>query len=121
MKLRPVSYNWKSDEANKGRVSIGLIAQEVLPIIPEIVDAGNGTTDIMGIAYLELIPILIKSIQEQQKLIDDQQMQISNLEAEHKKNATIKADLEQMKGENESLIKRLDSIEEFMRHLKTRS
>jgi hypothetical protein len=58
MKLRPVSYT----NIKEQRKSIGLIAQEVQEIMPNMV-SGNKR---LAINYIEVIPLLIKAIQEQQ-------------------------------------------------------
>ena len=63
MQMRGVSFQWK-DNKNK---SIGVIAQEVQKIIPEIVNTNeNGT---MSISYDSIIGLLIEAIKEQQGLI----------------------------------------------------
>ncbi len=66
--LRPVSYYLKADELKKTK--LGLIAQETKSIIPEIVSESEGADKMMGIQYSDLIPVLIKGMQEQQKLIE---------------------------------------------------
>jgi hypothetical protein len=59
--LRPVSYRWKDNPA--GDAHLGFLAQEVQALIPEAVhDAGNGQP--LGMQYSELIPVLVKAIQE---------------------------------------------------------
>ncbi|WCO01744.1 tail fiber domain-containing protein [Psychroserpens ponticola] len=91
MKLNPVSFNFKTDP--NGDVKLGLIAQDVLKVIPEIVKTHDWKTDEngnkikkelerMGVFYSDLIPVLIKAIQEQQKLIDTQKTELNNLSAE---------------------------------------
>jgi hypothetical protein len=62
MALRPVSYSWKSDLNSR---KIGLIAQDVQKIVPEVVS----DEEFMGMNYGELVPVLINAIQEQQKKI----------------------------------------------------
>jgi len=61
--LRTVNYSWKSDELN--RKYLGLIAQDVQEVLPEVVDVDEkdeiGT---LGVRYTELIPVLVKAIQE---------------------------------------------------------
>ncbi len=70
LQLQPKAYTWKNrTQTNK---SLGLIAQEVQPIIKEIVTVQNNKTKTLGISYTELIPILINAIKEQQKIIDTQ-------------------------------------------------
>ncbi|MFZ2226305.1 MAG: tail fiber domain-containing protein, partial [Candidatus Moraniibacteriota bacterium] len=63
LSLRPVEYNWKS-ENNSVTKSLGFIAQEVEQIIPKLV-----TTNSDGLKQLNtigLVPVAIKAIQEQQ-------------------------------------------------------
>lgn len=65
--LRAATYTWKADE---GKVpQIGLIAQNVLGIVPEAVVVPeaefNGKPETaMGVNYDRLIPVLVKAIQE---------------------------------------------------------
>ncbi len=73
MKLRPVSFNWKS-----GNVSDrGLIAQEVQKIYPDLLD--KSSKGYLTMRYAGLIPMLLKGIQEQQEQIEDLQKQIDEL------------------------------------------
>ncbi|WP_437803699.1 tail fiber domain-containing protein [Sorangium sp. So ce693] len=59
-KLNPVSFAWRSDPARRRR--LGLIAQEVAGVVPEIV--GENAAGLKTVAYQELVPLLIRSIQE---------------------------------------------------------
>jgi len=68
MKLHPVSYKWKKGNQD---VNLGLIAQEVQKLIPEMVDVGTNKAKTLGLKYTELIPVLIKATQEQQKEITE--------------------------------------------------
>ncbi|MBI5215122.1 MAG: tail fiber domain-containing protein [Ignavibacteriae bacterium] len=68
MKLRPVSYKWKTKEKS----NVGFIAQEVEKIIPTAVDVPKSDTDYYGLSQEKLIPYLTKAIQEQQALIEKQ-------------------------------------------------
>ena len=68
LKLTPVSYTWKSD-ANK-KTKVGLLAQEVNVILPEIVRYKENTESDYSINYTGLVPVLIKSIQDQQLQIE---------------------------------------------------
>jgi hypothetical protein len=68
LKLNPVSFKW--NDTDNDNTDYGLIAQEVLEILPEVVDVPKDSEkSMMGITYTTLIPFLIKSIQEQQVLI----------------------------------------------------
>ncbi|OFX20508.1 MAG: hypothetical protein A2041_10345 [Bacteroidetes bacterium GWA2_31_9b] len=74
LKLRPVKYNWKNSDSSSKK--IGLIAQEVDKVIHEVTNTGNDEFKTMGINYSDIIPVLIKGMQEQQ-------VQIENLKTEN--------------------------------------
>lgn len=77
LKLTPVTYNWKkTPDTNK---QIGLIAQDVRPLIPEIVEGDESKGD-LSMRYTELIPVLINAIKEQQKQIDELKQQVQKLQ-----------------------------------------
>ena len=77
LKLKPVSYKWKE---GKQDTKLGFIAQDVEPIIPEIVKKEGRTAEqrirleksrrkapsenLYAMSYSELIPVLVKAIQE---------------------------------------------------------
>tara|TARA_R110002073_G_scaffold279026_1_gene442922 strand:- start:175337 stop:177406 length:2070 start_codon:yes stop_codon:yes gene_type:complete len=69
LKLNPVSYNWK--RYPNQQKSLGLIAQEVQLLINEIVSVGEDKDKTLSLSYIELIPVLIKAIQEQQTVIEN--------------------------------------------------
>lgn len=85
LQLNPVKYTWKSD-ANK-KVNIGLLAQNVLEVIPEIVDENTlpndeeDKTNYLSLRYTDLIPVLIGSIQELKAIVDAQAVEIAALKA----------------------------------------
>lgn len=93
LKLRPVKYKM-APQLNEGETienikgidpnakHIGFLAQEVQLVFPELVTTDDKGT--LGIKYMELIPILIKSFQEQQLVIDDLKLRIEKLEAARK-------------------------------------
>ncbi len=80
MKLRPISFNWndQSQDWEKQR-QIGLIAQDVEPIIPEAVSREHPSSGISSLAYDSLVPVLIKAMQEQQGQITSLRQEISRL------------------------------------------
>jgi len=70
--LRTVVYKLKEDEEGVRR--IGLIAQDVEKVLPELVTKGFQKTydrEILGLNYTDLIPVLIKAIQELQSQINE--------------------------------------------------
>jgi len=65
-KLNGVEYNTYDNDIKH----IGLIAQEVEEIVPEVVNENNETS-IKSIAYANLVPLLINAIKELNKKIND--------------------------------------------------
>ena len=92
MQLQPISFNWKS--APNGATKLGLVAQDLLQVIPEVVkthtweytDENDRSKkklvelERMGVYYSDLIPVLIKAIQEQQGTIEGLKARITVLE-----------------------------------------
>ncbi len=82
LKMKPVTFNWKA-EIEKEQKHIGFIAQEINAIIPEVVDISKTDKGIdqYGIKYSDLIPVLVKAIQEQQAIIDAQNEKLIQLQS----------------------------------------
>ncbi|MEW5767367.1 MAG: tail fiber domain-containing protein, partial [bacterium] len=66
MSLRGVYFNWK--DSNKQ--DIGLIAEEVGRVIPEVVTYEENGVDAIGLDYARLVALLIEAVKEQQKRIE---------------------------------------------------
>ena len=64
-KLNPVAYNWKAD----GNADEGLIAQEVLDIVPNAVSGSE--EDMYQMDYSKLVVHLVKAVQELKAEIDE--------------------------------------------------
>ena len=75
MQLRPVEYTLISSDLKQ----VGFIAQEVNKLVPEVVTGTEGDLEkgeILGITYANLVAVLTKAIQEQQKQIDGLNKQV---------------------------------------------
>lgn len=75
LQLNPVSYLMK-DQTNTKR-NLGLISQEVQEIFPSLTHYVE-ESDLLTLSYTELIPILIKALQEQQAIIEAQNSQLKD-------------------------------------------
>lgn len=82
MQLKPVSYDWAAKrEGGSNHPDIGLIAQDVQPIIPESVSSADDEAHTLGVAYGSLVPVLIKAVQEQQTQIDELRATLAAMKA----------------------------------------
>lgn len=63
MKLRGVSFKWKKKDTNDDKKQIGLIAQEVKRVVPEVV-TGKGGKEKYGIDYGDLAGLFVEAIKE---------------------------------------------------------
>tara|TARA_R110001632_G_scaffold231684_1_gene370706 strand:- start:832 stop:3261 length:2430 start_codon:yes stop_codon:yes gene_type:complete len=81
-KLRPRKFEWIEGwkDTKKHGKDIGLIAQEVKEVIPEIVGTCDENKETLTVDYKLLTPVLIKAIQEQQELIEKLSARIDELE-----------------------------------------
>ena len=83
MQLRPVRFDYRKEK--EGVIDsmymnrMGLIAQELEAVVPEVVHYSE-YDDIYSVDYVSLIPLLIKTAQEQQALIEDLQAQVEELQ-----------------------------------------
>lgn len=114
MALRPTSYEYDrlkfpSLELPRGK-SYGLIAQELEDVIPELVrDIRHPAKydqkgrleyeafDFKGVNYMLLLPFTIAAIQEQQRLIEEKDARIADLEKEVIRLSRMEGDLADIK------------------------
>jgi hypothetical protein len=85
LKLEPVSYRFISNPQSEP--TIGFIAEDVLPLFPELVEITGETDENLGVNYAAFSVVAIKAIQQQQK------------------------QMEKLQAENEQLKKRLERLE----------
>jgi hypothetical protein len=92
LKIRGVSFDWVEEEefhGNKGH-DIGVIAQEIEEVLPEIVTTRD--SGYKAVKYEKLTPLLIEAIKDQQ------------------------AQIESQKSQNEELIKRIETLESILQN-----
>jgi hypothetical protein len=77
--LRPVTFLWKNNKRNDENNNFGLIAQEVEPILPNLVSTKN---KYKMISYEDFLPVILEAMKEQASEIETLQNNISNLKNE---------------------------------------
>ena len=73
-KIKMYDYKWKSGNDR----SYGAMAHELQEIIPDAVSGEKDGEDMQGVDYSKVVPLLVKSIQEQQKQIEELKQIIKN-------------------------------------------
>lgn len=124
MKLNPTTYNFRGNgEYNGLKLSTGLhyglIAQEVEEVLPslvknnvhtysEVTSTGSGPTmhsetevtktmEYKTLNYTELVPVLVKAVQEQQKEIEQLLEEVEQLKDQRKLIQELQKDLQELK------------------------
>jgi hypothetical protein len=75
--LRGVSY----DRKDSGHHEIGVVAEEVAEVLPEIVARDPRTQEVQGVDYTRLTALLIEAVKQQQNTIQQLKMQVDQLSA----------------------------------------
>ncbi|MEI7508805.1 MAG: tail fiber domain-containing protein [Flavobacterium sp.] len=104
MKLKPVSFKWKNNKIGKTTIpenleetKIGFLAQDLLTVIPEVVKTHDWRiTDEkqpeiynyvenpnLGVMYSDIIPVVVKAVQEQQVQIEELKTEIKQLKIQN--------------------------------------
>merc|ERR1712070_892171 len=80
--LRPVSYSFRKGMDSKF-MRFGFIADELESVVPEVVrrPGDREVSDQKAVVYQDLIALLAAASQSQQKLIEQQQARMEQLEA----------------------------------------
>ena len=77
-RLQGVSYERRSDAKHE----IGVIAEDVVNIVPEVVSRDPETHDVQGVDYARLVALLIEAIKSQQAELRTQHSEIQQLKAQ---------------------------------------
>jgi len=77
MSLKGVYFNWKSDN----RPDIGMIAEDVGEVFPELVEYEENGVDARSLDYSRLVAVLVEAIKAQQKIIQNQSERLAKLES----------------------------------------
>ena len=69
LSLNPVSFTWKSETGDNKKTNYGFIAQEIEELVPDLVtEIDDG---IKTVSYMQLIPMIITTLQKQQQEIKE--------------------------------------------------
>ena len=81
-KLSGYSFEWNSKQSAyaEGKKDIGLVAQEVEEVLPEIVKTRQD--GFKGLQYEKLIPLLVEGMKEQQQQIEELKQQVKDLQGQ---------------------------------------
>lgn len=75
-KVEGVYFNWNTGPKDR---QVGFIAQQVKKILPEVVSEDNN--GYLSVAYGGLVPVLVEAMKEQNKLLEELEKRISELES----------------------------------------
>jgi hypothetical protein len=77
--IKTIAFDWKEDSGQEGHVEVGVSAQRLQKVNPRFVaELTDGT---LMVRDPEILPYLIKAVQEQQSIIEDLKARITALEA----------------------------------------
>jgi hypothetical protein len=74
--INGVKFNYKTSPNKK---SIGLIAQEVEKVFPELVSTDDTADKIKSVSYSNMVGVLVEAVKEQQKMIEELQATVKIL------------------------------------------
>lgn len=77
-RLQGVSYTYSAN----GKHDIGMIAEDVGKVVPEVVSYETNGKDAQGIDYARLTALLVEVVKQQQSEIRQQQLEINRLKSE---------------------------------------
>jgi len=82
MALKPRRFDWKEGEGSNIKNVAGFIAQEVETVLPDLIEGfmHDELDDAKSVKMGDMIPTLVKAIQEQQTLIESLTARIETLE-----------------------------------------
>lgn len=106
-KLRGVHFNWKDD----GSPSLGLIAEEVAEVFPEIVQRNPENGQVEALNYTALTAVLVEALKEQQGLLAAQQQTLESYKMLLETNQAKIAQMEGRLNDLGSLQARLAGLE----------
>lgn len=85
LKIRGVTYT-RTDQSDKEKQHMGVIAQDLLKVVPELVEVPRQRKDLMSVNYANMTALLVEGMKEQQEQIKTLLKEVETLKGG--KNAT---------------------------------
>lgn len=76
LRLRGRAFDWK----HSGAHDLGLIAEEVAEVLPDMVVYEPGDTEALGVNYQAMVPLLVEAMREQQEQIEGLRSRLNDQE-----------------------------------------
>jgi len=114
--IRGVTYKWIDEDKYGSQIQIGVIAQEIEKIVPEVVTTGGD--GVKRVKYTDLIPLVIEAMQEQNTALERLMADTTQLKTE---NERLKADSAVLKAHSNKADARADKAETETATLKARA
>ncbi|MEJ2217590.1 MAG: tail fiber domain-containing protein [Gemmatimonadota bacterium] len=114
LQLTPIRYHFRAGTGRPQGTQLGLTAQQVQPLFPELVkEDGDGY---LSLSYANLSAVLVKAVQEQDAEMSALQREIRSLKAENEKlqasDQSAEAELASLRQRNERLESELRAARE---------
>jgi len=111
LQLRPVSFTMKQ---GNGRTDMGFLAQDVEAVLGDdynVLGIGGDPERTLSLRGTDLIAPMVKAIQEQQGIIEQQQGEIAGLKAALAERDVLGAEMKAHQARIEALVRRLAALE----------
>jgi hypothetical protein len=107
--LRGVRFDW--DAEHGGQSDIGMVAEEVGRVLPEIVNYEENGIDATGMDYSKLTPLLVEAVKALKEQADEREKRLAEREVEIAGLKDRLSILESLQKENTQLYNRVTKLE----------
>ena len=98
LSLRGVNFRWK-DSKPDDNLHMGMIAQEVEKVVPEVVHTADDEMKTKAVEYQYVVGLLVEAIKAQQQIQQQQQSQLQDqLQKQQREIENLKAEIHSLKG-----------------------